>query len=202
MSITFPTQRRVWIPAMAAGAMAVVVATAALSTRTEAPGRSAPEGVAEGPGTVRQAEWDVDVEIDGVIGGLRPRERQHVRKQGRPVVALIKEVYDGLFLAPEDFRNIARRAFTAQAGHAFGKAGAGAPERARAIRTTKRAAVVTIDAEGAARAAARVKVKARMKVSGQRIRVAHEGTWWLQKDKRSWKVIAFDVDQRRVGGRK
>lgn len=86
--------------------------------------------------------------------------------------------------------------FRGPARGAFRRSGAGVPEGAKEVRTLRRTARVTIQATTAKRAAASVTVIARGMVDGRDFKIRHRSELWLERTKKGWKVIAFDIDQR------
>jgi hypothetical protein len=86
--------------------------------------------------------------------------------------------------------------FRGPARGAFRRSGAGVPEGAKEVRTLRRTARVTIQATSAKRAAASVTVIARGMVDGRDFKFRHRSELWLERTKKGWKVIAFDIDQR------
>ena len=196
MSIVAPSQKRlVWPVAIALSCSMVVALLLYLPTRATIDTSGGPATIAA-PGVV-QAAWDVKAFPAGGAGvdRLTKTDKKHIAAQREPLAALITHLYDALFLQPDRLEGVLRTSFTAPAAKRAASAKLGLPARASEVRTKRRVARVGIHMQGATRAAARVVVAGRAVVQGRAAKFKHEATLWLERNRKTWKVIAFDVIQ-------
>jgi hypothetical protein len=202
VSTTIPLDKRILLPAAVAALAALGVGLALLLSSGEEPGRArgdprpAPpaEGAASPPAkSLEQADWKVSFTRAGTSGRLSRRAVTRLRAQRPRLTRAVRAASDAMFLGGN---TSASSYFRGPARGAFRRSGAGAPEGAQKVRTLRRAARVAIQATTAKRAAASVTVIARGVVDGRDFKVRHRSQLWLERTKRGWKVIAFDIDQR------
>jgi hypothetical protein len=142
---------------------------------------------------VEQADWKVSFSRAGRSGRLSKRAVTRLRAQRPRLTSAVRAASDAMFLGGD---TPASSYFRGPARGAFRRSNAGAPEGAKEVRTLRRTARVAIQATTAKRAAASVTVIARGVVDGRDFKVRHRSRLWLERTKKGWKVIAFDIDQR------
>jgi hypothetical protein len=145
---------------------------------------------------VRQARWRITTAPAGVAGKLERNEKRRVRAQGRVLSPKIRRLFNAMFLYPKDVRAVVKRLFSASAATALKRSGAGLPRKAKDIKLLRRVAHIGIDASGASRAAAEVRVVAKGVAGDKRFRLQQEANLWLSRQARRWKVIGFEIAQR------
>ena len=193
-SIVAPDQKRPWI--LIAAAIILVLAVAVTIAAIDLPGErliSRGEPAPQVAPALPQAAWKMNVKPSGVDGKLSPAAKKAVGRQGPQVRALVKRVYDSLFVRPKTLPVTLKQSFTGPAAVAFKRAGAGVSEAGRASTTLRRASI-GIQAEGARTAVAAVTVRAVGDTAGA-TPVLHRSTLWLERAESGWKVVAFNVQQ-------
>lgn len=180
--------------------VAVALAAVGIAFAFLAGGLAPPDAPSPGadsrPAEVKQPPWRMTVHPAGLT---RPHRRVLKRfRHARPaLVAAIKDVYDTLFLRPEDRAAVLESRFTERAARALKRTRAGLPKGATGVRIATRRARVGIQVPGLSRAAASVRVGLTAQAN-KRIRLAHRATLWLERRRGGWRVIGFDIDQGRV----
>jgi hypothetical protein len=183
----------VWPVSVALAAAMVYALFLYLPTRT--PSTSTPHSVAA-PG-VHQADWKLATFPAGGVGTghLSKQAKARVKAQREPLVALVEDVYDAMFLAPDNAQKVVHERFEAAAGASVLAKKIGLPAGVEEVKITKRSARIGIYVQGAKTAAARVKVIGSAVKNGHRSAFKHESTLWLERTDRAWKIIGFDVSQ-------
>lgn len=199
MSIVAPSQRRlVWPVAIALTCSMVVALLLYLPTRTGSIGssQSGTAGSIAAPG-VKQADWSLQTFPAGGagVGKLTKADKARLGAQRAPLAALVTEVYDALFLEPAQVNRVLRARFAAPAARQALDSKLGMPSSATEVKIKRRDARVGIHMQGASRAAARVVVAGHALVKGRRVKFHHKAILWLERTRKTWKVIAFDVAQ-------
>lgn len=197
MSFVAPSQRRlVWPVAIALSCSMVVALLLYLPSRTTHLSTSETPGSIAAPG-VTQPAWEMKTFPAGGAGVARlsKASKARIAAQRKPLAALITEVYDALFLEPAALRSVLRAHFIAPAARQALDHKLGLPAAASDVRIKRRVARVGIHMQGASRAAARIVVTGRAAIKGRRARFHHEATLWLERTRKTWKVMAFDVTQ-------
>ena len=204
MSTTISLDKRIWLPAALAGLALLGVGLALLLSSDEEPSRArsgeerptTPERKAPPPPparAVKQADWKVSFSRAGTSGRLSKRAVTRLRAQRPRLTSAVRAATDAMFLGGQPS---ASSYFRGPARGAFRRAKFGAPEGAKEVRTLRRTAQVAIQATTAKRAAASVTVIARGVVGGRDFKLRHRSHLWLERTKKGWKVIGFDIDQR------
>lgn len=148
---------------------------------------------------LRQARWKFSAGPAGGVGRITKQQSRDVRQQRRPLRTTITSIYDALFVRPADLPPLLRTSFTPAAARSFKRARAGVAV-AEAARSVYRSAEVAVQpSHGARRAVASVSVRAAE--VGKRQRMLHRATLWLERPKKAWKVVAFEIVQKPVAPR-
>ena len=195
MSLVAPVQRRPWI-AVAAG-LTLLIAVVTTLVLVDLPGRHILSGRDDAPAVqeaVPQAPWTIKAYPAGVTAKVTKAQEKVLAKRRPEVIALVKRVYDSLFLHPGRLDGTLEENFTQAAATALKRSGAGVAE-AGAAATTLRTARIGLQASGGARLAiASVTVRA-ARPDADAAPLRHKATLWMQRANGGWKVVAFDVDQ-------
>ena len=194
MSIVAPNQRRlVWPIAIALCLVMLIALLIYLPTRS--PDIGVP-GTIAAPG-VTQADWDVNAFPAGGdgVGALSKKQTERYEAQREPLASLIRDVYDALFLSPAGAKRVLQHRFARDAARQALASKIGLPAGAKDVHITKRLARVGIHVQGATRAAARVAIAGTAMKNDRKARFEHTSVLWLERQKGTWKVIAFDVTQ-------
>lgn len=146
--------------------------------------------------TIKQARWDFRVRPSAVLSKrIHKKEKRRLLKQRGPLKRTVKEVYDAVFLDLPSARSVIARRFAGKASKAWLATRAGFRSGATDVKTLKRAAEIGIDALSGRRAAAKVFIRARASVEGDKVKMKHRSTLWLERDKGRWVAIGFQVKQ-------
>jgi hypothetical protein len=146
--------------------------------------------------TIKQARWDFRVRPSAVLSKrLHRKEKRRLLRQRGPLKRTVKEVYDALFLDPPSARSVIVRRFAGNASRAWLATKAGFRSGATDVKTLKRAAEIGIDAFSGRRAAAKVFIRARASVDGEKVKMKHRSTLWLERVRGRWVAIGFQVKQ-------
>jgi hypothetical protein len=193
-------QAAVRAPAGIAVAMALVVVVATGCSRDEqTPGGIAPpEPTPSTTPDIKQANWKFETFKTATTVKLRKRDLARFRAQRARTKEFVRDLYDALFLTPEDKGFVVEKRFTTRAARSLLGSRAGMPARAERVKTLMRKARIGIQPTALRRAAATVSIRARGVVDGERMRVVHRSTLWLERSRHRWKVIAFEIDQERI----
>lgn len=196
-SIVVPDQKKPWILIGAAIALVFVVATTIalvdLPGERLLTGRDGARSEDAALPDLPQATWEMSVHASGVQGRLSGAERKALEEQRPRLRALVKRVYDSLFLHPNRLAGTLKENFSGPAADALRRAGAGAAQPGR-VATTLRRASIGIQATGGARMAV-ASVTVRALAEGSDVPVVHRSALWLERVRGDWKVVAFDVRQ-------
>lgn len=197
MSLVAPIQRRPWI-ALAAGLTALIAIGTTLLL-IDFPGKHVLSGRGDAgdavpEASVPQAPWTIKAYPAGVTDKVTNAQAKILEERRPEVIALIKRVYDALFVHPGRLAGTLDENFSADAAAALRRSSAGVSETG-AVATTLRTAEIGVQAGGGARlAVASVTVRA-ARPDPQAAPLRHKATLWMERRNGSWKVIAFDVDQ-------
>ena len=162
-----------------------------------------PVSIGAGRGEIRdaaipQAAWDVKAYPAPGADGITAEDKQVFAREREPVVETIARLYEALFLKPDAVEKTVRTTLTRDAAKVLEASRIGLHDRAEDVRTTVRSVKVGIQVDGGLRAAAVVRVQARALRQSSPIRVWHRAKLWLEKDGRSWKIVAFEAEQGRL----
>jgi hypothetical protein len=151
------------------------------------------------PPEVNHARWRIRHHATGGLGRLTKAQRRRVGAQAPHVAALVKRVFDTLFLDPARGNRVVRASFTRPAARTWlGLRAAGPPRGTSRLALVARRAQLSLDARSATQAVASVRLKARGRIDRRRFRLRHEATLWLERSPGKWRVVAYTVSQRPV----
>ena len=143
---------------------------------------------------VDQAPWNVKYAAQGRFGKLSNAQKKRFAVEKKDVGVLVTSIYDSLFLDPATLDDVIKSSFSSLASRSFETSKLGLPRGATDAKTTTRRAVVSLDAQTADLAIARITVAVEARVDNQPVKLEHRSTLWLERDD-GWKVIAFDLRQ-------
>lgn len=185
---------RIWILMVLLTVAALVAVACDPSDEEEGVPEASSTGSATSP-EIEQAKWKVKTRLAPGHRKLSKKQKNRVKKAATPIGDLVTEVYDVLFLAPEDRASIVKARFLAPTATALLRTDTGVARGSSEVRTLRRSADIAIDATTTRLAAVRVTIKARGMNGDKNFTVLHKARLWLEKMKGRWKVIAFRVDQ-------
>ena len=196
MSRPHATSRRALHGAAAALAAAILVASLGTSC-TEPPNNGARGAQIPEVSTpdIKQARWRINTERVGSVAKVTGADKKRLKRQRPRLIGLVKDVYDSLFLFPSRKKAILRKHFERPAARKVLSSKAGISPRATRVHIRSRRAGIGIQPNSAATAAAKVYVRATGRIENKKFRLVHRATLWLQRLKRGWKVVGFDVSQ-------
>lgn len=202
MSLVAPIQRKPWIAIAAGLTLLIVLATTLLLI--DFPGKHVLSGGGEEGGVVPeaavpQAPWSIKAYPAGVTDKVTKDQAKVLEKRRPEVIALVKRVYDALFVHPGRLAGTLDENFSADAAAALRRSSAAISEPGT-VATTFRSAQIGVQAGGGSRlAVASVTVRA-ARSDPEAAPLRHKATLWMERRNGGWKVIAFDVDQGPVAG--
>jgi hypothetical protein len=179
-------------------AVAAAVLLASLGTAcTEPPSGESPRAQIPEVSTakIKQAPWRIRTQPVGSVAKITRADKKQLKDQRPRLATLVKDVYDSLFLFPSRKKAALRKHFVRRAARRVLSSNAGISPRAKRVRTWSRRADIGIQPNNAAAAAVKVHVHATGIVGRRVFRLVHKATLWLQRSKRGWKVVGFEVDQ-------
>lgn len=189
-------ERSGWVP-LAIGVFAVVAIAAVaiiLLLRTGSP--QVQLGEAGERGVQDQADWKF--KVMRTVGGKHPSGSHPPppKKEVQAIQELVRNWNDALILSPGQFSQVTKRYFAPPAGNAISSSDFGLPKSASEVDTTKRAARIAIQADGATKAVVDVTIVSRGNSDEGEFRTESLSTLWLERTGSKWTVIAFEADQR------
>ena len=144
-----------------------------------------------------QAPWKM-VAFPAVTPG-KPTQKQKraVRKAAPGVKHTVQDLYDALTVSRSKFEDVSRMLMPKPARNAL-RGRSLVPFTLERVKTIKREARIAIDRTRRSSASAKVALTFKADRGNKRILVVHRGTLWLERGKKRWRVIAFDLDQRKT----
>lgn len=147
---------------------------------------------------IPQAAWEVKAYPAPGPSGVTKDSREAFARERDDVVGTIQRLYEALFLKPDAVEKTVRVALTPAASKVLDGSRIGLHDKVEDVKTTARFVKVGIQADDGLRAAAVVRVEARALRQSSPIHVWHRAKLWLEKDGKTWKVVAFDAEQGRL----
>ncbi|MPZ70483.1 MAG: hypothetical protein GEU71_13295 [Actinobacteria bacterium] len=152
------------------------------------------EGSATTP-DIEQVAWKVKTRLAPGHKKLTNKQKGRVKKGAAPIENVLAEVYDALFLAPEDRTEVVKARFLPPTAKALLRTDAGVTKGSSEVKMLRRSADIAIEVATKRLAVARVAIKAKGMNGDKTFTVTHKARWWFEKVKGRWKVIAFRIDQ-------
>ena len=181
-----------WLLAVAILAVGGLVAAAMAMTADD--GSSGAEGPLPGSigdPEIRQAKWRFT--IKRTSGKLSKNQRASLPTQRKKLRTMAQDIFDALFLSPENQRRALRANFTPSARKSYQRTGVGVPKGADDVRIRRRSAWIVIDQN--ARATMNVNVVAFGQADKGAFATAHRSVLYVAREKGGWKVFGYEVDQ-------
>jgi hypothetical protein len=188
------------LPAVAAATAAVVAASvliAAIRTHplVEHPGVSTP---AAGADVAAAAIWHTDAFPVGASGPLSRRDRARFDHQKERVRASVRDLSDALVVDPSRLSRAADRLMTPAAMRSLTKVAPHLPKGAEGVTAMKRTGRIGIQSPRFDAAAAEMKILMTATIDGRAVSWRDNFTFWLERSKGTWRVIAFDIDRAQI----
>ncbi len=199
MSITAPPSRLGWriLPAVLTAVAAVIAASLMIAALRDNPMTVFSLDGVEGPAPVTAAgpPWDTAAFPVGMHRALDRNQRARFEVQRARVRTVTHDLIDALMLDPSRITDAARSSMTSSAARAIRRAIPLTPERATAVEAIRRVGRIGIQAPAFKAAAAEMKVTLRAVVDGRTVKWRNNVTLWMERDGKSWRVLAFDLDR-------
>lgn len=144
---------------------------------------------------IEQAAWKMKTRLAPGHRKLTKKQKGRVKKSAAPIEDVVAEVYDALFLAPEDRSAVVKARFIPPTATALLRTDAGVSEGSTDVRLLRRSGDIAIEVATRRLAVARVAIKAKGMKGDKGFTVVHRSRLWFEKIRGRWKVVAFRIDQ-------
>lgn len=198
MSSVAPSARVGWrlLPAVIAAAAAVIGASLLISALRSHPiDLSHGSGQAVGADVAAAAVWHTDAFPVGASGELTKLQSARFVHQKDRVRATVRDLSDALVVDPSRLERAASRVMAPAAKASLLKLAPRVPKGAEDITAMKRTGRIGIQAPMFASAATRTKIVMQAMIDGRVVSWRDDFTFWLQRSKGEWRVVAFDIDR-------
>jgi hypothetical protein len=192
-----------WFPLLAAIVVAFLVASGiGFALELEDDNEPSPTPVARRSNfepdepEIAQAPWKIYSFPSATLGDPTKKQRKAVKRVAPRVQTVVKDLYDALVLSRSQLKEATSRWMTRFSAREL-RAAPPIPVELSRVKTLRREAKIGIDLRTRSRAAARVEIAFRADQGKKTLSFAHRGTLWLERHKGGWRVIAFDIEQRR-----
>ena len=189
-----------WLLAVAIIAAGGLVAAAMAMTADDgSSGAEGPSPGSIGDPEIRQAQWRFTVKR-APGKKLSKNQQASLPTQRQKLKTLAEDIFDVLFLSPENQSRALRANFTSNARKSYQRTGVGVPKGADDVRIKRRSAWIVIDQN--ARATMSVNVVALGQADKGGFATAHHSVLYVAREKGGWKVFGYEVDQKPITKRK
>ncbi len=200
MSTAAPSSRLGWriLPAVLAAAAAVIAASLLIAALRGHPVAIMALGGAQAPpapAVEAITSWVTTAAPVGMHRRLDKGQRARFEAQRERVRATVQGLVDASIFEPSGLAAAARTSMTARAATAFRNAPPLVPAKATAVEAIRRSGRIGIQAPAFKTAAATMKVTMRGLVAGRSVKWRNEITLWLERENKTWRVLAFDVER-------
>lgn len=198
MSSIAPSARLGWrlLPAVVAAAVAVIGASLLIGALRHHPiVRPDASGPVVGADVAAAAVWHTDAFPVGASGHLTKKQSARFTHQKDRVRVTVRDLADALALNPGRLPDAVDRLLTKTAAPSLLTAAPALPKDAADITVLKRTGRIGLQAPHFAAAAAEIDVVMQGSIKGRVIKWRSHFTFWLQRSKSEWRVIAFDLDR-------
>ncbi|MDQ3646805.1 MAG: hypothetical protein M3345_07710 [Actinomycetota bacterium] len=158
-----------------------------------APHADAPERAA-GPPPIK-TQWKF--KTYPVAGKVPKRAQAAFRRQRVALRDLVRQVYLAAATDRKELKRVAGKTFSKAAAARFLRSGFGLTGDAAARALVGRARI-GIDADAARRAAGLVTVTLKATAGERPLRLRQRSTLWFERERKKWRVIAFEIEQARA----
>ena len=199
MNVIAPSTKKTWLPLAAAGFLVVVALGIWIS------GRDLPSGAGRGEvppppveipkAVIDQVPWKVTAFAAGVTKPLTKDQRKAIQRNKVRAGGPVTQIIDALMFEPDAIGALSGRSATAGAARALAKSKL-VPPGIKEVKVIRRIARVGIDVAGIKRAAAAVRVGFKGRLKGQSVRLSLAGSFWLERNPKGWKVVAFEGESK------
>lgn len=198
MSTAAPMSRLGWrlLPAVIAGAAMVIAASVTIDALRNHPGLVSS---ADGPtrvATIDAVPWDMKVFPVGSKAGLTKIQRRRFEAQRSHVTKVVRKVF-GVLAGEPGLDAIVDKHFTSDAAKALSRTKVAVPTDATSVVIQRRKSSIGIQGTPPRTAAARVIVSATAEIGGRSVSWTDRATLWMERSKRGWLIIAFDLERDR-----
>ena len=145
---------------------------------------------------IAQAPWKVHSHPSATFGKPTKKQIKALKRLSPRIGDTVRNVYDALLVSRNQLPKATRRWLAPIAARELRKTPP-VPRTLEAIETTRRRASIGVDLSTRKRAAADVQISFRAQQGKKTLRFSHRGTLWLEHSEKGWRVIAFDMLQRR-----
>lgn len=192
-------RKRWWLLAVAILVVGGLVAATMAMTAEDDGSSGGPSPGSIGDPEIRQAEWRFTVKR-APGKKLSKNQRASLPTQRKKLKTMAQDIFDALFLSPENQGKALRTNFTSSARKSYLRTGVGVPNGADDVRIKRRSAWIVIDQT--ARATMSVNVVALGQADGGPFATAHRSVLYVAREKGGWKVFGYEVDQKPLKKRK
>jgi len=182
-----------WLLAVAILAVGGLVAAAMAMTADDDESSGGPSPGIIGDPEIRQAEWRFTVRR-APGKKLSKKQRASFPTQRKKLKTMAQDIFDALFLSPQNQGKALRANFTSSARKSYQRTGVGVPRGADDVRIRRRSAWIVIDQT--ARATLSVKVVAQGEADKGPFATTHHSVLYAAREKGGWKVFGYEVDQK------
>ena len=198
MSTAAPSSRLGWrlLPGVLAASVAVIAGSLMLAALRDHPVEAltfSPPAAPAVPAADVGAPWDFAIRPIGMHAKLDKAQKARFQAQQGRVSALVEDLVDASVLEPGRLQAAVRGAMAQSAANAFTKAVPAIPATATDVKAVRRSAHVGIQAPAFKSAAARARVTMRATIDGRVTTWRNDITFWMQREGKTWKVLAFDL---------
>lgn len=129
-------------------------------------------------------------------GKLTPEQKRAVKRVSSGVENTVRDLYDALTVSRSKFDEVSRTLMPKPARKAL-RGRSLVPFTLERVKTVRREARIRIDRTRRNAASAQVMVAFKAKRGNQQLTFIHQGTLWLERGENRWRVIGFNLDQRK-----
>lgn len=194
------SQFKRWWPAALVVVIVACVVAAAVAMTPDDPGGPPdiplPPYGSVGDPKAKQADWKFSIRRGGKPGKLTKSQKKVFQRQRKVLRSVARDVYDSMFLSPEQLDRAMKKQFSPQARRAMKRTDAGLPKRARDVRIHRRIARIVIDTAGNARATMEVRLVASGSAKDKKFALEHRSSLYMTRESHQWRVFGFSVDQK------
>ena len=143
-----------------------------------------------------QAPWKMVAFPSIEPGKPTSKQKRAVRRAASGVKHTVQDLYDALTVSRANFDEVSRMLMPKAARNAL-RGRTLVPFTLERVKTTQREARIAIDRSRRTSASAKVALAFKADRGDKRIAFHHRGTLWLERGQKRWRVIGFDLDQKK-----
>ena len=146
---------------------------------------------------IRQVRWKMTAWASQVPGKSTHKQKKAVARVTPRVKGVVRDFYDALTVSRQRLKGVSRRLMAPPARRAL-KGQPLVPFGMHRVKTMKRVARIAIDPRTHRTAAAQIALTFKADRGKKRLKFTHKGTLWIDRGKERWRIIAFDLQQRKI----